>query len=64
MNYLCSGDSTSNLVTIKGLVSDNSIKPGDELSFSVLQTITNPGEYIAPGEFKFVLISGSGGLVD
>jgi hypothetical protein len=62
--YLCSGDSTANMITLKGLVGPGTLKIGSELTFSVQSVIENPGTFIAPGEFSFTVLTSNGGKVD
>ena len=63
-SYLCAGDASGNIITLRGLVGAVTLLSGKTLTFSVQQVIQNPGTFIAPGEFGFKASTSGGGMVD
>jgi hypothetical protein len=63
-SYLCAGDASGNMITLRGLVGSSTLASGTPISFSVQQVIQNPGTFIAPGEFSFKVVTADGGKVD
>jgi len=63
--YTCNADSANSVITLTGLVDAGKTLPAlTDLTFSIGQSIQNPGAFIAPGEYSFLLTTGIGGKVD
>jgi hypothetical protein len=63
--YTCAADSANGLIILTGLVDPGKILPSmTNITFTIKQTLQNPGAFIAPGKYSFLLTTASGGDVD
>tara|TARA_B110000285_G_C15138949_1_gene629296 strand:+ start:964 stop:1623 length:660 start_codon:yes stop_codon:yes gene_type:complete len=63
--YTCAADSANSLITLSGLVDvGKTLAAKTDITFSIGQSIQNPGAFIAPGQYSFLLTTGAGGKVD
>jgi hypothetical protein len=63
--YTCTADSASGTITLTGLVSaGKTLAAETDLTFSIGQSIQNPGGFVAPGTYSFLLTTANGGEVD
>ena len=63
--YTCNADSANSVITLSGMVDAGKTLPAKtDITFSIGQSIQNPGAFVAPGEYSFLLTTGAGGKVD
>lgn len=65
-NYKCTADAAARRISISGFAEPGTVpRPANEVvKFVVQQSIQNPGAFIAPGLFSFLLVNKDGGSID
>lgn len=64
-SYTCAADSANGVITLTGLADPGKFLPAmTNITFSIQRTLQNPGAFIAPGKYSFLLTTASGGDVD